>query len=168
MDDLNSRIPFGYVQKSRGLKGELLVALRSTDITIEKGIRVVWLGDDPNQANPWRVEYLRPHGAVAFLKLKDVKSREEADFLKGISVFIATRDIVNNASVKLLGYSVISENDHHLVGEIIDLDSTELQQRLIIKSGDKIVEIPVVAEFIKAIDHEKRTVSVFLIDGLEG
>ena len=159
--------PLGFIQKSRGIKGELLISLNSANIEFEKRIRTVWLGDDPDHLHPWEVELLRLQGSNAFLKLKNVNSREEADYLKGISIFILAVDIIDNTPVLLIGYSIYSESDGRYVGEITDIDLNAVQQRLIVKTEDKEIIIPFVDEFVKYIDEERKRVLVNLIDGLE-
>lgn len=160
--------PLGFIQKSRGLKGELLIALNSANIEFEKRIRTVWLGDDPDHLHPWNVEFLRLQGSSALLKLKDVNSREEADYLKGVAVFISTKDIRDDTLLQLIGYSVYSVSDNRLIGEITDIDLNGFQQRLIVKAEDGEIIIPFVDEFIKQVDNEKKQVRVFMLDGLEG
>jgi len=159
--------PLGFIQKSRGLKGELLVSLNSANIEFEKRIRTVWLGDDPDHLHPWNVESLRLQGGSALLKLKDVNSREEADYLKGIAVFVSTDDICDDAPLQLIGYSVYSVSDNRLIGEITDIDLNGPQQRLIVSAENGEIIIPFVDEFIKHVDDEKKQIRVFLIDGLE-
>lgn len=160
--------PLGFIQKSRGLKGELLIALNSANIEFEKRIRTVWLGDDPDHLHPWNVEFLRLQGSSALLKLKDVNSREEADYLKGVAVFISTKDIRDETPLQLIGYSVYSVSDNRLIGEITDIDLNGFQQRLIVSAANGEIIIPFVDEFIKQVDNEKKQVRVFMLDGLEG
>lgn len=162
-----ANFPLGFVQKSRGLKGELLISLNSANIEFEKRIRTVWLGDDPDHLHPWNVESLRLQGSNAFLKLKDVNSREEADYLKGISVFIPADDVIDDTPIQLVGFSVYSASDDRYIGKITDIDLNAVQQRLIVKSEDKELIIPFVDEFVKNIDYEKKQLRIDLIDGLE-
>jgi len=162
-----ANFPLGFVQKSRGMKGELLISLNSANIEFEKRIRTVWLGDDPNHLHPWEVEILRLHGCSAFLKLKDVNSREEADYLKGIKIFVVAADVIDDTPIHLIGYSIYSESDGRYVGEITDIDLNAVQQRLIVKTEDTEIIIPFVDEFVKYIDEKKKRVRVNLIDGLE-
>ena len=162
-----AKYPLGFVQKSRGLKGELLISLDSANIEFEKRIRTVWLGDDPNLLHPWNVESLRLQGSNAFLKLKDVNSREEADYLKGVTVFVLADDIVDDTPIRYIGFTVYTESENRYIGEITDIDLNEVQQRLIVKTENAEIIIPFVNEFIKHIDMEKKQVCVDLIDGLE-
>lgn len=168
MDGKSSKIRIGYVQKGRGLKGELLVALASAEIEIEKGIRTIWLGGDSTQVNPWEVEYLCPRGSNAILKLKDVTSREQADFLRGMALYVELREVQMNTPVDVLGYAAISASDNTRIGTVTGIEASDFQQRLIVQNGEKTVEIPAVDEFIKSIDHKDRVIKIALIDGMEG
>jgi len=162
-----AKFPLGFVQKSRGLKGELLISLNSANIEFENRIRTVWLGDDPDHLHPWNIEFLRLQGSNAFLKLKDVNSREEADYLKGVTVFVLKNDIVDDTPIRFIGFTVYTESENRYIGEITDIDLNEVQQRLIVKTENAEIIIPFVDEFIKNIDDNKKQVLVNLIDGLE-
>ncbi len=167
MDVKSSKIRIGYVQKGRGLKGELLVALTSAEIEIEKGIRTVWLGDDSDRMNPWEVEYVCPRDSNAILKLKDVTSREQTDFLRGMALYVEIKEVSINAPVDMLGYAAISAGDNTRIGTVTGIEASDFQQRLIVQNGEKTVEIPAVDEFIKSVDHNDRVVKIVLIDGME-
>lgn len=164
---VEANFPLGFVKKSRGLKGELLISLISTNIEFEKRIRTVWLGDSANHLHPWKVEYLRIQGSSAFLKLNDVNSREEADYLKGINIFIPDSWIIHDSPVQFIGYQVYSEPDHEYIGEVCEVDDSDPQKRLIVKTESGEVIIPLVDEFIRLIDTRKRQIQVTLIDGMD-
>lgn len=159
--------PLGFIKKSRGLKGELLIALNSTDIEFEKRIRIVWLGDDPGHLHPWDVEYLRLQGNNALLKLNDINSREEAEYLKNIKVFITQTDVIVKGPIQLIGYAAYSDDNRYL-GDVVDVHLGDIQQRLVISDGEKEIILPFVDEFITDVDTQNRQIRVFLPEGLEG
>jgi 16S rRNA processing protein RimM len=162
-----ANFPLGFVKKSRGLKGELLISLISSNIEFEKRLRTVWLGDSSNHLHPWKVEYLHIQGSSAFLKLNDVNSREEADYLRGINIFIPDSWITYDSPVQFIGYQVYSEPDHEYIGEVQEVDNSDPQKRLIVKTESGEIIIPLVDEFIRLIDTRKRQIQVILIDGLD-
>jgi len=160
--------PLGTIKKSRGLKGELLVSLNLTTVEFEKRIRTVWLGDDPDHLQPWDVEYLRLRNNDALLKLKEINSREEADYLKGILVYVSRSDISDNDPNYLIGYSVYDNSDDHYIGEVIDVSTNSLQQCLVVNGSDRELLIPFVGEFVKMINNPDKKIRVYLMDGLNG
>jgi len=164
---IEANFPLGFVKKSRGLKGELLISLISANIEFEKRISTVWLGDSSNHLHPWKVEYLHIRESSAFLKLNDVNSREEADYLKGINIFIPDFWITYDNPVQFIGYQVYSESDHEYIGKVKEVDNSGPQKRLIVKTESGEVIIPLVDEFIGLIDMRKRQIQVTLIDGMD-
>ncbi len=164
---IEANFPLGFVKKSRGLKGELLISLISSNIEFEKRLRTVWLGDSSNHLHPWKVEYLYIQGSSAFLKLNDVNSREEADYLRGINIFIPDSWITYDSPVQFIGYQVYSEPDHEYIGEVQEVDNSDPQKRLIVKTESGEIIIPLVDEFIRLIHTRKRQIQVILIDGLD-
>ena len=164
---IEANFPLGFVKKSRGLKGELLISLISANIEFERRIGTVWLGDSSNHLHPWNVEYLRIRGSSAFLKLNDVNSREEADYLKGINIFIPDSWITYDSPVQFIGYQVYSEPDHEYIGEVKDVDNSDPQKRLIVKTESGEVIIPLVDEFVRLIDTRGKQIQVILLDGMD-
>ncbi|HCL00036.1 MAG TPA: 16S rRNA processing protein RimM [Candidatus Marinimicrobia bacterium] len=157
----------GFVKKSRGLKGELLLSLTSAVIEFEKRIGTVWLGDDLDHLQPWEVEYFQIQGYYAILKLKNVNSRDEADYLKGIKVFIPSDHISHDSILHLIGYRVQALSDGKLIGTVREVDTTDIQTRLIVETAIGEMLIPLVDEFVEVIDDEKKRITVKLIEGLD-
>ncbi|MCD6441386.1 MAG: 16S rRNA processing protein RimM [Candidatus Marinimicrobia bacterium] len=157
----------GVVKKSRGLKGELLLSLTSAVIEFEKRIGVIWLGDNPDHLQPWEVEYFHVQRCSAILKLKNVNSRDEADYLKGIKVFIPSDQISHNSILHLIGYHVQALSDGKLIGTVREVDMTDMQTRLIVETAVGEMLIPLVDEFIEVIDDEKKRITVKLIEGFD-
>jgi len=157
----------GFVQKSHGIKGELLVSLTSPDIEFEKRIETIWLGDNSDHLHPWNVESFHLRGSSAFLKLNDVNSREEADYLKGIKIFVPKSSISRGNPIQLIGFKVKELKTHSLLGEIVDIDLNSAQQRLIIETNDGELTVPFVDEFIHSIDFDEQVVEVTVMDGME-
>ncbi len=164
---IEANFPLGFVKKSRGLKGELLISLISANIEFERRIGTVWLGDNANHLHSWNVEYLHIRGSSAFLKLNDVNSREEADYLKGINIFIPDSWITYDSPVQFIGYQVYSEPDHEYIGEVKDVDNSDPQKRLIVKTESGEVIIPLVDEFVRLIDTRGKQIQVILLDGMD-
>lgn len=161
-----TKLPIGTVRKSRGLRGELVLALEFTNIEIEKRIKTVWLGDHPDQIQPWEVAYLRLKDNNAFLKLTRVNSRREADHLKGITVYVSGDDLSSGEWFDYIGYRVVTADTDEALGSIMDLEYGPRQQRFVIQTAKGQIQLPIVDEFVKSIDSRNRIVRIEIIDGM--
>lgn len=159
-------IPVGTVVRSRGLSGELVISLSSQNIEIEKRTGKVWLGDNADHINPWDVDFLRIVGKRAFLKLRSVHSREEADYLKGIKVFLPVNQVKTTNLCGMIGFKVKVYTSGELKGSVVDIDYSNPQPLMIIRTDSGEVLIPAIERFIKDIDWENRVVFVEIIEGL--
>ena len=159
-------IPVGTVVRSRGLSGELVISLSSQNIEIEKRIGKVWLGDNTDHINPWDVDFLRIVGKRAFLKLRNVHSREEADYLKGITVFLPVNQVKATNLCGIIGFKVKVYTSGELKGSVVNIDYSNPQPLMIIRTDSGEVLIPAVEEFIKDIDWESKVVFIEITEGL--
>lgn len=164
---LKANFPLGFIKKSRGLKGELLLTLISPTIEFDKRIGIVWLGENPNEVYPWKVEKLYLQGCRALLKLRDVNSREEADFLKGLKVFIPSSRIHPDNPLRLFGYRVREQSQKITSAVVTEIDLSNNQPKLIITADQGEFILPLVADFIVRTDDRRKIILVKLIEGIE-
>ena len=132
-------IPVGTVIKSRGLSGELIISVSSQNIKIKKRIGKVWLGDNSDHIHPWKVDFLHFVENHAFLKLSSINSREEADYLKGIRVFLPVNQVENINLSGIIGFQVKAKTSGEVKGSVVDIDYSNPQPLMVIKtdSGEK-------------------------------
>jgi len=157
-------IPIGTVVKSRGLSGELIISVSSQNIKIEKRIGKVWLGDNLGHIHPWKVDFLHFVENHAFLKLSDINSRKEADYLKGIRLFLPVNQVESINLPGIIGFQVKASGK--LKGSVVNIDYSNLQPLLVIKTESGEVLVPAIERFIKDIDWENRIVFIEIIEGL--
>jgi len=144
----------------------LLLALVSPTVEFDKRIGNVWLGETPNEVYPWKVEKLHLQGANAFLKLSDVNTREEADFLKGLNVFIPSAWIHPDHPLRLYGYQVREQSRRISAGIVTDIDLSSNQPNLIITAAQGEFSLPFVTEFVTKIDRRRKIIYIKLIEGM--
>ncbi|HMA63171.1 MAG TPA: hypothetical protein VKP78_11025 [bacterium] len=159
----------GFIQKSHGNKGQVLVNLESSSLSLKDNLYKVWLGENPGHTNPWNIEKYRQQGETVYLKLREINSIEEADFLKGLQVYFTEKSFQEPPIQSLKGYQLYSEQGHAFLGEILESDMSNIQPAFIIKTlqGDKL-QIPAVQELIVSIDHENGRVYYNKLKGLFG
>ena len=156
----------GYVVKSHGIHGKLVVSLTSSHGNIVENQRKIWLGDDPFHISPWEIESLDHKGNTIYLKLRDVNSRKEADYLKSIRIFLPDSSIQEDVVTKIIGFTVINFVTGKQIGKVSDFDDNNPQPVLEIQTEKGKFLIPGVDEFIKDINWQTETVSVKIIEGL--
>jgi ribosomal 30S subunit maturation factor RimM len=164
---LKANFPLGFIKKSRGLKGELLLNLVSPTVEFDKRIGCVWLGETLNEVYPWKVGKLYLQGSSAFLKLRDVNTREEADFLKGLKVFIPSSWIHHDHPLRLYGYRVIEHSRRITTAVVTNVDLSGNQPNLIITAAQGEFILPLVADFVSRIDQQRKIIYIKLLEGME-
>jgi ribosomal 30S subunit maturation factor RimM len=165
--------PIGSITKSHGLKGAVHLKCGSLKITNQftgnlksEPPKVLWLGENQQVARPWTVEYLHLGTKNAYLKLREINSRKEADYLTGLQVFIP-EIAAKFADLKaVLGYQARVYKSALGVGIIGEIDETNPQALFVIHAESKSFLVPAVAELIEKIDHEEKAVYFKDIEGL--
>ncbi len=156
----------GSILKARGLKGEVLLKVHSQSVEINQNLKVVWLGEDDDHLYPWEVEYLRIREKSAFLKLRAINSRSEAEYLKNLSVYVPVDDLKEPEYSTLIGFRVKAHDWSEIIGEITAFDDTGKQAQFTVQVGQKNLLYPAVTELIGAIDWDNRTVCLNMIEDL--
>jgi len=166
MDGDKACIPIGHIAKSHGLHGILIVSLTYPNIKITPKLKKVWLGEDPDHTSAWEMEHLRVRNSRLYLKLRAVNSREEADFLRGLQLFLPKKAILNYPWLQLLNYAVFAHPDNQYMGRIVAVDYSGPQARLKISRDRRMVLIPAAEELIVNQDGPGRRVHIKNIKGL--
>lgn len=157
----------GFIQKSHGNKGQVLVNLESSSLSLRDNLYKVWLGENSGHTNLWKIEKYRQQGETVYLKLREINSIEEADFLKGLQVYFTENAFQEPPIQSLKGYQLYSEQKHAFLGEIIEVDMSNVQPAFIIKPPQgREIQIPAVQELIESIDHENGRVYYHKLKGL--
>jgi 16S rRNA processing protein RimM len=163
-------VAIGKISGAIGLKGELRIA-RWTDSPERFGLlKSVWVGVDVSQAREYAVEGVRNTGRSSALKLSGIGSRSAAEQLTNQLVLIPASDRVQPSAGSffiddVLGMEVVTEEGKRvgIVDDVFRLPSNDLWQ---VKVGGRVVSIPAVKEFIRAVDTVKRQIVIHEVEGL--
>jgi len=161
-----SLYPIGRITKTRGLSGELIITLLSSKIEIGKNLSEVWLGADPERLQSWTIDSWRSENDRVYLKLRNVKTRDEADFLKGLDLFIDSEYCSGIECLRWMNFEVYVTGSKEKLGIVTDFDLFEPQPRLLVNIKNKVVMIPLVDAFIEKVDESEKIVFVRDVDGL--
>ncbi|HPC35714.1 MAG TPA: ribosome maturation factor RimM [Candidatus Marinimicrobia bacterium] len=159
-------LPVGSILKSFGLNGAVLLNRGSLkNIKVDEP-KVLWLGESAQVARPWKVDYLRISTKKVYLKLRDINSRQEADYLKGLNVFIKQENERKSEFDDLVGYKVRVINSAKDIGFINSLDETNPQASFVIESEGASILVPAVSGLIERVDPDQKVVVFKNVEGL--
>lgn len=118
---------------------------------------------------PYFVTTASVAGGKAFLKLEDVDSIEEANSLKGSTVWLekAARPKLKKGNFyndEVISFSVWDENAGEL-GSVREVQEAGPNRFLIVDRENREVMIPVNGPFIKSIQRDKKKIMVSLPEG---
>jgi 16S rRNA processing protein RimM len=157
----------GYISKTHGLKGHVILRLNELVRIDEEGIKSVFLDLNGSQV-PYFVEECRPNNAGYILKLETIDVVETSKKLIGKKAFALTDFILEEEeSLKeFIGYSILDTKLGN-IGNISDVD--EKTDNVIIKvihpSGKEII-LPFNDDFIIEIDDDLKTIEFNAPEGL--
>jgi len=159
-----SLVEVGYVAKAHGVRGELRVHLHNPDSEALFSVEQLVVGE-----RDYRIAGARPGGkGGVLLALDGVTDRNAAEALRGCAVSV-DRDALeldegDVLAVDLIGCAAVLEDGTPwgVVEEIV----VGAQDRLVIRDGDVVRELPWVDELVRSIDLEARRVVVAPPDGL--
>ncbi len=165
---MNSKnlLPLGRVAKSHGIKGDILVILFNENIKFASDLKTIWLGDDSSHIASWEIEKINRSGEKVFLKLRYVETQEEANFLKGLSVYISEESVEEKSIFDAIGFIVINDDTDEKIGAVIEIEQGSMQDLIVFDTINGPKMVPVVEEFIKYIDWNEKEIFITLIEGL--
>jgi len=156
----------GIIKKSHGVKGDILVTINNENIKFTNDLKAMWLGEDPNHISSWEIENLKVSDDKVFLKLRNVETPEEANFLKGLNVYVDAEMVKELGIFDTIGYEILDDITEEFIGKITDIEKNAMQDLIVFEHEGETKMLPVVAEFVKFIDWEEKKVYVELIEGL--
>ncbi len=165
-------VAIGKFQKTHALKGELNALLDIDGDYAADGHPLII--DIDGIYVPFYAEMVRPKGAESFLvKLRDIDSQEKAQELVNKEIFGLRSDLVEyfddpdmEIVADFVGYKVVDSRLGE-IGSIEDVDDSTANVLFVVATDDgETVYIPVVEEFINAVDDERKVVETTLPEGL--
>ena len=114
-------------------------------------------------------EYRFKTDSSALVKFLDIDSSEQAQQLVGSTVYFENKFIEEGSEDEVslnyfIGFTV--KDGETYIGKIIDIDDQTENWLFVIEHGDDELLIPAHEEFITDIDHQNRTITMDLPNGL--
>ncbi|MCI0750220.1 MAG: ribosome maturation factor RimM [Flammeovirgaceae bacterium] len=162
-----SYFKIGYVIKTHGLKGEVTISILPDAPDFDE-LDSIFI-DQKNNLVPYFIETFSPKGNKVFVKLEGLNTLDQAEKLKGCSLYLSKESRPKSGRGKFYfdevpGFTVVDAS----LGEIGEVKEVSEQinnpQLVLIREGKEIL-IPVNSPFITSVNKSKRVVSVNLPEG---
>ena len=160
----------GQFRKPHGIKGEIFFSF--TNDSFDTSDCRFLICEIDGIFVPFIIENCRfISDASAYIKLKRIDSDLKVRMLSNKDVFFPKkyfRNTIENDSYtwdSFIGYTIKDKNTG-IIGRIVDVDSTTINNLFIIENGKKEILIPAVEDFIVKIDENREEIVVELPDGL--
>lgn len=161
----------GTIVATRGYSGEMKVSdLQFGLIDIKENTKVR-IGYSLNFSREFTLKKWRQTNKAAKVELAGIKSDKDADDLIESGIFVKENEILEskyaaNSAHKLIGYKAINFENDEVFGEIEDVMENPAHEIILINTGESLIPIPFVKEFIKMTDHTKKEIQVKIIEGI--
>ena len=162
----------GHIVGVHGLRGEVKVETYTDFPERFDAGNVILVGE---QLQKMEIESSRPHKTHILVKLKEVRSREDAELLRNQWILIEEEEAAGLEEDhfwihEILGLSVLTEDGRKL-GEVIDVLHTGANDVYVVKlvpaiNGQKELLIPAIADVIKNVDLEQDQMTIALLPGM--
>jgi len=160
----------GRAGKPHGIHGDILVEI-ITDFPerLEAGVRF-GVGDETEPTEFFEVHHIRYHKGQWLLSVVGVRDRNTADEWRGRYLFLpeqALEDLPEGFVYEhhLVGLECRAPDGSNL-GRVTGLETGGEQSRILVRRGDREFLVPFVAEIVREVDLERRTVVIDAPAGL--
>jgi 16S rRNA processing protein RimM len=166
-----NRIVIGRVSGPHGIHGEIRIEyFNPDDPQFFSRYQMIFLQGDRGSAQPYRLRAARPHKKFILALLEGVRTRAEAEQLRGTMVLVdpAVLPPLNADEYywhEILGMRVVTEDGGN-VGTITEIFPTGSNDVYVVQEGDREVLIPALKEVVISIDKKARTMVIHPPEGL--
>ncbi len=156
----------GYVAKAHGLKGEVtIIVTEPMDLDSVESVFV----ELKNTLVPYFIKELSDRGDKAFVKFEEINSIEQANAIKGSSIYLPkeTRPKLKRGEFyddEVVGFAVEDEALGSL-GEVTEISASGPNKLLVLLYKSKELLIPINGPFIKSVNKTKKLIKVELPEG---
>jgi 16S rRNA processing protein RimM len=160
----------GKITRTHGVRGELKVLEGLGCSGAWKNVKEVFLGNEAEKASSYQVSQVRGGGKFVILGLEGVTSVEQAQQLKGQSLFVSLDQLpeLNDDEFyagDLIGMKIEDASGRQL-GVLKEIFDNGAHDVYVAKKGSTEVLIPVVDGVVVSVDRDAGSLVVDLPDGL--
>ncbi|MES2567030.1 MAG: hypothetical protein V4565_09205 [Bacteroidota bacterium] len=157
----------GYISKTHGLKGHVILRLNELINIDEEGIKSVFLELNGSQV-PYFIEECRPNNTGYIIKLETIDTIDTSKKLVGKKAFALSDFILENTESlsEFIGYNIIDSRLGN-IGIITDIDEkTDNPIVKVIHSTGVEIILPFNDDFVIEIDDDLKTIEFNAPEGL--
>ncbi len=159
----------GHVDNTHALKGEMKVRNYSDNPKKFEELKSILIMKN-NSYVEYKIENVRYQKDIVLLKLKDVDTIEEAEKLKGCSIYIKREDAQDLADNEHYIADLIGSEEYEgdtLLGVLDDVFTAGVADVYVVKcKGKDDLLLPALESVILEIDVEKKIIKVAIPEGL--
>lgn len=153
----------GYVRRAHGINGAVVVRPLTDDVEHRWAEGAV-LHSDSEPPVAYTIAEANPYRGDLLVLFEEVRSRTDADALKGTSFTIDTtdrRDLDEGEfwAEDLVGCAVVNDAGGP-IGVVEKVEFGEAQDRLVVRTGSGLVDVPFVDAIVPVVDLDRRVVVV--------
>jgi len=165
----------GWVVKPHGVEGRFVVELFPAFAAVEsiESETEVYLGYSQRFALPYTLQSAVARGKQRLLvQLEQITSREEVYQFQEMGLFVPRsalhfeRAPAPAAEHPIVGYEVWEEKAAQPFGVVVDVWEMPAHDVLIVRHQKADYPIPWVEEFVTSVDHQRKKITVRLMEGL--
>lgn len=123
-----------------------------------------------SEYTPIKVKMSKPHGNVVIMELDGINSMDDAENLRGKTIYIERKSLKLEEDQylisDLLGCSVFDADTNKLLGEISDVSKTGANDVWHIKSGNDEYLIPVIDEVVINVEIDANKIVIRPLKGI--
>ena len=151
-------IEIGIILKPQGIKGEIKIQPKTDDISRFNKLSYIILDGAEK-----KVIKVRTIDRAAFLLIEGISDRNEAEKLRGKSIFVYRKDSVKSSDRyfidDVVGCSVLGENCCY--GKVIEIMKNKLNRDVyVIENNGKKILFPFISSLVVSVDIENKIIKV--------
>jgi len=170
MKQLDDWIEAGAIVRPHGLKGEVVVDLaRDLLEVVTESLEVRVTGRREGE-RVLTVERARDHKARKVVQFKGVSTLEDAEALRGWSVWLTREQIGPLEEDRwfvqdIVGIDVYTDGDEYLgkLAEVMHMPGNDVY---VVRKGEKEILLPVIDDVIRSVDIDSGRMVIHLMEGL--
>jgi len=170
MKQLDDWIEAGAIVRPHGLKGEVVVDLARDLLEVVTESLELRVTDRREGERVLTVERARNHKARKVVQFKGVSTVEDAEALRGWSVWL-TREQIGPLEedrwfvADIVGIDVYTDGDEYLgkLAEVMHMPGNDVY---VVRKGEKEILLPVIDDVIRSVDIDSGRMVIHLMEGL--
>ncbi len=156
-------IKIGVIAKPHGIKGALKIKIFRADKSALKEGSFIYIKID-EELSRYEVTGLSTGTGFCLVRTEKIKDRNDAENFRGKEVFLKMSELEKTGDDEYFVYELVGmdvvDNDGKGIGQVEQVSETKAYEILVVKDGNIEVLIPLIADFVKEIDKEKKQIHI--------